>query len=101
MQHAVLHNCGRIRQTEVQVGVAYGSDLQAALAESAAYLTVKPWVAAAAARARLPPHFFARALVWSRARQHDDHASFSHSSAPQVCRTAPVMQGAICLSRDA
>jgi small conductance mechanosensitive channel len=67
----ILHNYGRIRQTEVRVGIAYGSDLQAALvavgeavranahvlrepapliqvgelAESAAWLTVKPWVA--------------------------------------------------------
>ena len=67
----ILHNYGRIRQTEVRVGIAYGSDLTAALAavsevvrgnshvlrepapliqigelaESAAYLTVKPWVA--------------------------------------------------------
>ncbi len=67
----ILHNYGRIRQTEVRVGIAYGSDLRAALAavgevvrasthvlrepapliqvaelaESAAWLTVKPWVA--------------------------------------------------------
>jgi small conductance mechanosensitive channel len=67
----ILHNYGRIRQTEVRVGIAYGSDLTVALAavaevvranahvlrepaplvqigelaESAAYLTVKPWVA--------------------------------------------------------
>lgn len=67
----ILHNYGRIRQPAVRVGIAYGSDLQAALAtvaevvrsdarvlsdpapliqigelaESAAWLTVKPWVA--------------------------------------------------------
>jgi small conductance mechanosensitive channel len=67
----ILHNYGRIRQTEVRVGIAYDTDLQAALAavgevvranahvlrdpapliqigelaESAAWLTVKPWVA--------------------------------------------------------
>ena len=66
----ILHNYGRIRQSEVRVGVAYGSDLRAALAavaevvaanthvlrdpapliqvgemgESAVYLVVKPWV---------------------------------------------------------
>jgi small conductance mechanosensitive channel len=67
----ILHNYGRIRQAELHVGVAYGSDLQAALAavaevvqsnahvlrdpapliqigelaESAVHLTVKAWVA--------------------------------------------------------
>jgi small conductance mechanosensitive channel len=67
----ILHNYGPIRQTEIRVGLSYGSDLQAALAaagevvranaqvlrepaplvqigelaDSAAVLTVKPWVA--------------------------------------------------------
>ncbi len=67
----ILHNHGRIRQTQVRVGIAYGADLAVALAvvgeavranahvlrepapliqlgelaESAAWLTVKPWVA--------------------------------------------------------
>lgn len=69
----ILHNYGRIRQTEVQVGVAYDSDLAlvlgtisdlvganprvlaepkpviqvAALADSAVQIAIKPWVAVA------------------------------------------------------
>jgi small conductance mechanosensitive channel len=67
----ILHNCGRIRQIEIQVGVAYESDLRLALttirdlvranprvlldpvpviqvvklADSAVQISIKPWVA--------------------------------------------------------
>jgi small conductance mechanosensitive channel len=42
----ILHNYGRIRQTEVAVGVAYGADLKAALATVAELVRANPRVLA-------------------------------------------------------